>query len=109
MASEWIYSATDGVWPVEQEARHLESLSSRETFLVAVNESGVGFQRLDLWPTLLPSRAPCRSSRDLSVAGGARPGVGRQLCITPLASKSAPRQVIIDGVEYDEVLTEFFC
>jgi hypothetical protein len=50
IAAERVHSAIERVWTVEQEARYLESLSSREAFHVAVDvaQGIVGFQSLDL-------------------------------------------------------------
>ena len=143
VAAERIRSAIDKVWPVEQEARYLESLSSRETFHVSINESGciVGFQSLDLWSTLLPSMAHVGQVGTFVLPEWRGQGIGRQLwsateafarearysklAIQVRASNGSAqkfyhalgftkcglltRQVIIDGVEDDEVLMEFFC
>ncbi len=135
--------ALDKVWPIEQETRYLESLSSRETFHVAVNENGriVGFQSLDLWSTLLPSMAHNGQVGTFVLPEWRGHGIGRQLwsateafarealysklAIQVRASNASAqefyralgftkcglltRQVIIDGVEDDEVPMEFFC
>jgi len=142
IAAERIYSAIDRAWSVEQEARYIESLSSREGLHVAVDaEQGiVGFQSLDLWSTLLTSMAHVGQIGTFLLPQWRGRGVGRQLwtatesfarqagyqklAIQVRASNHAAqgfyrrlgfqecgrltRQVIIDGMEDDEVLMEFF-
>ncbi len=142
VAAERIHSAIDKVWTVEQETRYLESLSPRETFHVAVDESGeiVGFQSLDLWSSLLPSMAHVGQAGTFLLPDWRGQGVGRRLwqateafakesgyrkiAIQVRATNAAAqgfyrslgfnecgrltRQVIVDGVEDDEVLMEYF-
>lgn len=139
---ERVYSAIDTVWSVGQEARYLESLSPREIFHVAVEESGqiVGFQSLDLWSTLLPSMSHVAQVGTFILREWRGRGVGRllweattsfareanyrKLAIQVRASNLGAqafyrklgfnecgrltRQVIVDGVEDDEVLMELF-
>src|SRR5215471_5708522 len=59
VVAERSLSAIERVWPVEQEAGYLASLSPREAFHVARDRTAgiVGFQSLDLWSHLLPSMA----------------------------------------------------
>ncbi|MFN7920120.1 MAG: GNAT family N-acetyltransferase [Bryobacteraceae bacterium] len=140
--SERVYSAIDAVWTVEQEARYLESLSDREAFHVAVDDSGlvIGFQSLDRWSTLLPSMSHVAQVGTFLLPGWRGRGVGRslwdateafarnaeyrKLAIQVRASNVGAqdfyrrlgfqqcgrltRQVIVDGVEDDEVLMELF-
>jgi ribosomal protein S18 acetylase RimI-like enzyme len=138
VASERVHSAIDQVWTVEQETRYLESLSHRETFHVAVDESEgiVGFQSLDLWSPLLPSMAHVGQIGTFLMPRWRGRGIGRclwnatvrfareagylKLAIQVRASNipaqefyrrlgfmecgRLTRQVLIDGVEDDEVL-----
>jgi ribosomal protein S18 acetylase RimI-like enzyme len=142
IAAERIHSAIEQVWSVEQEARYIESLSSREAFHAAVDaEQGiVGFQSLDLWSPSLTSMAHVGQVGTFLLPDWRGRGVGRQLwsatesfarqagyrklAIQVRASNTAARgfyrrlgfqecgrltrQVMIDGVEDDEVLMEFF-
>jgi len=81
IAAERIYSAIERVWSVEQEARYIESLSSREVLHVAVDvEQGiVGFQSLDLWSPLLTSMAHVGQVGTFLFPQWRGRGVGRQL------------------------------
>ena len=142
IAAERIYSAIERVWSVEQEARYIESLSSREVLHVAVDvEQGiVGFQSLDLWSPMLTSMAHVGQLGTFLLPQWRGRGVGRELwSATELFARQAgyrklaiqvrasnlaaqgfyrrlgfqecgrlTRQVIIDGLEDDEVLMEFF-
>lgn len=142
VASERVYSAIDEVWPVEQEAQYLSSLSGREAFHVAIAEDSriVGFQSLDRWSSLLPSMSHVGQVGTFVLPEWRGRGVGRllwaatvvfargagyrKLAIQVRASNAGAlafygglgfrecgrftRQVIIDGVEDDEVLMELF-
>ena len=50
VVAERVHSAIDRAWTADEERRYLESLSSRETFHVAIEDSGavVGCQSLEL-------------------------------------------------------------
>jgi L-amino acid N-acyltransferase YncA len=140
VVSERIYSAIDKVWSVEQEARYLESLSSREAFHVAVDERKgiVGVQSLERWSTVFPSMSHVAQVGTFLLPQWRAKGAGRLLWAATVAfarkanyRKMAiqvrasnvgaqafykrlgfnecgrlARQVIIDGVEDDEVLME---
>lgn len=142
VAAERVYSAIDKVWPVAQEVRYLESISQREAFHVAVDESQgiVGFQSLDLWSPLLPSMAHVGQVGTFLLPQWRGQGIGhrlwnetqafarrhgyRKLAIQVRSTNTGARafyrglgftecgrltrQVIIDGVEDDEVLMEYF-
>ena len=99
VASERIHSAIDKVWTVEQEARYLESLSPRETFHVAVDESGeiIGFQSLDLWSSLLPSMAHLGQAGTFFLPDWRGQGVGRRLwnATEPFAREKGYRKIAI--------------
>ena len=81
IAAERIYSAIDRVWNVAQEARYLDSLSSREVLHVAIHsEHGiVGFQSLDLWSPLLNSMSHVGQVGTFILPDWRGRGVGRQL------------------------------
>jgi phosphinothricin acetyltransferase len=142
IAAEQIHSAIERAWSVEQEARYIESLSSREALHVAVDaeQTIVGFQSLDLWSPMLTSMAHVGQIGTFLLPQWRGRGVGRQLwsatetfahqmgyrklVIQVRASNHAgqgfyrrlgfqecgrlTRQVIIDGLEDDEVLLEYF-
>jgi ribosomal protein S18 acetylase RimI-like enzyme len=143
IVAERIHSAIDRVWTVDQERHYLESLSPREAFHVAVDDSRgiVGFQSLDLWSPHLTSMAHVGQIGTFLLPEWRGVGIGRQLwsatesfarvagyrklAIQVRASNNAAqafyrrlgfqecgrltRQVIIDGVEHDELLMELFC
>jgi ribosomal protein S18 acetylase RimI-like enzyme len=79
--AERSFSAIDRVWPVEQEASYLASLSPREAFHVARDRAAgiIGFQSLDLWSTLLPSLAHVGQLGTFLLPQWRGRGVGRQL------------------------------
>src|ERR1700736_3479314 len=55
IASERIYTAIDRPWSVDQQRRHLISLTPREAIHVAETDRGevIGYQPLELWaPTI---------------------------------------------------------
>jgi ribosomal protein S18 acetylase RimI-like enzyme len=142
IAAERVHSAIDRAWTVEEEARYLASLSSREALHVAIDTAQriVGFQSLDRWSPLLDSMAhvgqvgtfllPEWRGRSLgrqlwsTTRSFARDAGYRKLIIQVRASNTAAqafyrnlgfqecgrftRQVIIDGIEDDELLMEFF-
>ena len=142
VVAERVHTAIDRAWTVEQEQRYLESLSPREAFHVAVDDTQgiVGFQTLDFWSPLLTSMAHVGQVGTFLLPEWRGRGVGRQLwnatesfaresgyrklAIQVRASNRAAqefygrlgftecgrmaRQVIIDGLEEDEVLMEFF-
>ena len=142
IASERIHSAIEHPWPVEQEARYIETLSEREGLFVAVSptEEVAGFQSLDLWSPILPSMAHVGQIGTFLLPEWRGRGVGlqlwnvteafarehgyRKLAIQVRGSNARAqafyralgfrecgrltRQVIIDGVEDDEVLMEYF-
>ena len=142
IAAERIHSAIDRAWTVGEERRHLESLSPREAFHVAVDAARgiVGLQSLELWSPLFESMAHvgqvgtfvCREWRGRGVGGQlwkatapfARDAAYRKLVIQGRGSNTAAQafyrrlgfqdcgrlrgQVIIDGLEDDEVLMELF-
>jgi RimJ/RimL family protein N-acetyltransferase len=143
VASERVHSAIDHPWTVEEEMRHLESLSPREIFHVAVDQKGVivGLQSLNLWAASLSSMAHVGQVGTFLLPGWRGQGIGRRLWDATLgfareagyrkfviqvrASNIGAREfyrrigfeecgrlarhVVIDGVEDDEVLMEFFC
>jgi len=140
VTAERIYSAIDQVWPVEQEARYIAGLSSREALHVAVDPAAgiVGFQSLDLWSPILTSMAHVGQLGTFLLPAWRGRGVGRRLwrateafaraagyrklAIQVRASNIAAqafyrrlgftecgrltRQVILDGIEDDELLME---
>jgi RimJ/RimL family protein N-acetyltransferase len=136
-----VYSAIDRAWTVEQEMHHIESLSSREAFHVAIDSQKgiVGVQSLELWSQfpsmahvgqvgtfLMPEWRGLGGGRLLWNATNSfgREAGYRKLAIQVRASNTGAqafygrlgfkecgrltRQVIIDGVEDDEVLMEYF-
>jgi RimJ/RimL family protein N-acetyltransferase len=143
VASERVHSAIDQAWTIEEERRHLEGLSPREAFHVAVDEKGVvvGLQSLDLWAASLSSMAHVGQVGTFLLPDWRGQGIGRRLwdATTGFARQAGyrkfviqvrasnlgaqafyrrigfaecgrlARQVVIDGVEDDEVLMEFFC
>lgn len=142
VAAERVHSAIERAWPVEEEARYIESLTPREALHVAVDAAGgvVGVQSLDLWSPSLPSMAHAGQLGTFVLPGWRGCGVGRRLwsateafareagyrklIVQVRASNAAAqrfyrrlgfhecgrlaRQVVIDGVEDDEVLMEYF-
>jgi ribosomal protein S18 acetylase RimI-like enzyme len=86
VAAERIHSAIDQVWTVEQEARYLDSLSKREAFHLAVEESAgiVGFQSLDLWSPLLASMAHVGQIGTFLLPQWRGRGIGRRLWFATL-------------------------
>ena len=140
VAAELIHTAIDRVWNVEQERRYLKSLSPREVFHVAVDDTQgiVGFQTLDLWSPLLTSMAHVAQVGTYLLPEWRGRGAGRQLwnatesfargagyrklAIQVRGSNTVARafyrrlgfqecgrmtrQVMIDGIEDDEVLME---
>lgn len=142
VAAERVHSAIDRAWTVDQEARYLASLSTREALHVAVDPARgiVGFQSLDLWSPIQSSMAHVGQLGTFLVPDCRGRGVGRQLWHATEAFARAAgygklviqvrasnvgaqgyyqslgfracgrltRQVIIDGVEDDEVLMECF-
>ena len=142
IAAERVHSAIDRAWTIEEEARYLASLSSREALHVAVDPAQgiVGFQSLDRWSPLLDSMAhvgqvgtfllPAWRGRSVgrqlwnTTRSFARDSGYRKLIIQVRGSNTAAqafyrhlgfqecgrfaRQVIIDGIEDDELLMEFF-
>jgi ribosomal protein S18 acetylase RimI-like enzyme len=81
VAAERVFSAIDRVWPVEQEASYLDSLSPREAFHVARDRVAgiIGFQSLDLWSSLLPSMAHVGQVGTFLLPHWRGRGIGRQL------------------------------
>jgi L-amino acid N-acyltransferase YncA len=81
IASERVHSAIERPWPLEQQRNYLASLSPRETFHVAVAESGVviGYQSLDLWAPLLSSMTHVGQLGTYLLTAWRRRGVGRAL------------------------------
>lgn len=81
VAAERVFSAIDRVWPVEQEASYLASLSPREVFHVARDTVAgiIGFQSLDLWSSLLPSMAHVGQVGTFLLPHWRGRGIGRQL------------------------------
>jgi L-amino acid N-acyltransferase YncA len=94
IASERVYSAIDQPWPSEQQRRYLESLSEREVFHIALDESGavIGFQSLDLWSPPLRSMTHVGQLGTFLLAEWRRRGVGRALFQT--TASFARRQII---------------
>ena len=125
---------------MDQEARYIGGLSSREALHVAVDTSAgiVGFQSLDLWSPILTSMAHVGQLGTFLLPAWRGRGIGRQLwhateafareagfrklAIQVRASNTGAqsfyrglgftecgrltRQVVIDGIEDDEVLME---
>ncbi|MGH9783836.1 MAG: GNAT family N-acetyltransferase [Terriglobia bacterium] len=81
VAAERIHSAIATVWTVDQEVSYLKSLSSRESFHIAVDARAgiIGFQSLDLWSALLPSMAHVGQVGTFLLPDWRGLGVGRQL------------------------------
>ena len=81
ITSERVYSAIDQPWPIEQQRRYLESLSEREVFHIALDESKaiIGFQSLDLWSPVLKSMAHVGQLGTFLLTEWRRRGVGRAL------------------------------
>ena len=79
--AERVHSAIERVWAVAEEVRYMESLSDREAFHVAVDESGgiVGFQSLDLWSPLLASMSHVGQLGTFVLPSWRGRGVGRLL------------------------------
>ncbi len=142
IAAERVHSAIDRAWTIEEEARYLASLSSREALHAAVDAAQgiVGFQSLDRCSPGLHSMAHVGQVGTFLLPEWRGRGIGRQLwsatasfarevgyrklVIQVRASNTAAqafyrrlgfqecgrltRQVIIDGVEDDELLMELF-
>jgi L-amino acid N-acyltransferase YncA len=142
VTSERVHSAIERPWSVDQQHQYLASLSPRETFHVALAESGeiVGYQSLDLYAAMLTSMAHVGQLGTFVRPGWRGRGVGRALfrettsfarssgyakfVIQVRASNASARsfyralgfaecgrfsrQVVIDGMEDDEILMEFF-
>ena len=140
IAAERIHSAIERAWTVEGQRRYLESLSAREAFHVAIDESGkvVGCQSLDLYAPVLSSMAHVGQLGTFLMPEWRRRGVGhalfqetlsfarssgyRKFVIQVRASNTSARsfyrhlgfvecgrlsrQVVIDGLEDDEILME---
>ena len=87
VVSERIHSAIDRVWPVEDERRYLESLSSREAVHIAVGDHGqiVGLQSLDRWSPILDSMAHVGQVGTFLLPAWRGRGVGRRLWDATLA------------------------
>jgi ribosomal protein S18 acetylase RimI-like enzyme len=81
VVSERVHSAIDRAWPVEDERRYLESLSSREAVHIAVGDDGriVGLQSLDRWSPILDSMAHVGQVGTFLLPAWRGRGVGRRL------------------------------
>lgn len=81
IAAERIHSAIDQPFTVEQESEYIRSLSPREIFHVAIDESGhiVGFQSLDLWARSLNSMRHVGQIGTFLLAEWRRRGLGCEL------------------------------
>jgi L-amino acid N-acyltransferase YncA len=81
IASERVHSAIERPRPLEQQRNYLASLSPRETFHVAIAESGevIGYQSLDLWAPLLSSMTHVGQLGTFLLTEWRRRGVGRAL------------------------------
>lgn len=111
VTAERIHSAIDRAWTVEQEARHLESLSSREIFHVAVDATAgiVGFQSLDLWSALLPSMAHVGQVGTFLLPKWRGCGIGRQFWnATESFAKSAGYQKLVVQVRGSNAAAQRF-
>jgi len=137
VVAERVHSAIDRAWTADEERRYLESLSSRETFHVAIEDSGavVGCQSLELYSTVLTTMSHVAQVGTFVLPSWRGRGVGpalfeatrpfaeragyRKLVITVRGSNASAlsfyralgfvecgrlsEQVVIDGVEDDEV------
>ena len=142
VVAERVHSAIDRAWTADEERRYLESLSSRETFHVAIEDSGavVGCQSLELYSTVLTTMSHVAQVGTFVLPSWRGRGVGPALfeATRPFAVRAGYRklviivrgsnasalsfyrglgfvecgrlseQVVIDGVEDDEVLLEMF-
>jgi L-amino acid N-acyltransferase YncA len=81
IASERVHSAIERPWTLEQQRNYLASLSSRETFHVAVSGSGevIGHQSLELWSPLLSSMTHVGQLGTFLLTEWRRRGIGRAL------------------------------
>lgn len=78
---ERVYSAVERAWSADEQQRYLASLSPREAFHVAIDETGdvVGYQSLDLYSTILPSMAHVGALGTFLLPAWRRHGVGQAL------------------------------
>ena len=78
---ERVHSAIERPWAAEEQRRYLASLSPREAFHVAIDESGgvIGYQSLDRYSTILPSMAHVGALGTFLLPAWRRHGVGQAL------------------------------
>ena len=78
---ERIYSAIERPWDAEEQRRYMASLSPREAFHVAIDETGsvIGYQSLDRYSAILPSMAHVGALGTFLLPAWRRHGVGQAL------------------------------
>jgi RimJ/RimL family protein N-acetyltransferase len=81
VAAERIHSAIERAWTAAEQRTYLASLSTRETFHVAITASGeiVGYQSLDLYSPILSSMAHVGQLGTFLLPAWRRRGVGLAL------------------------------
>jgi len=99
VVAERVHSAIDRAWTADEERRYLESLSSRETFHVAIEDSGavVGCQSLELYSTVLTTMSHVAQVGTFVLPSWRRRGVGPALfeATRPFAERAGYRKLVI--------------
>ncbi len=87
IAAERIYSAIDEPFSLEQQRDYLRSLSPREAFFVAEEETGriIGYQSIDRWSSLFGSMSHVAQLGTFLLPEARGRGVGRALAERSLA------------------------
>jgi RimJ/RimL family protein N-acetyltransferase len=111
VARERIHSAIERAWTAEEQRTYLASLSTRETFHVAISESGeiVGYQSLDLYAPSLSSMAHVGQLGTFLLPEWRRRGVGLALFdATKRFAASTGYQKLVIQVRASNLLAQAF-